>query len=506
MKTPPPINHSFNNIEDSLNEKLITSLKALKAKRYSDVISQSESGDTLQWVNFVQEGGGTLGISLVGYAFALEYVGIRFLKLAGTSAGAINTLFLAAIGEKDQTKTPELFDMMMDENRMNIKSFVDAKRPLVRKVVLSVSKGLGFIKNLLVSYLVLLLLVLLPLPLLSFLGTEIAIIYVCFLLAFLGISTFILILWKKFSEYDFGINPGNKFEEFLIKELERFGITTQKDLDSKAHSKFKLNKLNLQVKNLSLADNPPLPISDSKTLFLDTVTTKDEPKKDTAARLADIEFDYSFVATDIKNEQKIVFPREADLYFENPEEQSVAKYVRASMAIPIFFEPKKFPIDSTSETLKNLWKEKKGKVNVSDCGVLIDGGSLSNFPINLFHQSHIKQARVPVMGVRIVDEEPLKGKSCDEKMTFGDYIQMVINTLRSNEDNAFLAINPFYKKYSIADIETYNTKINWLNFDLTRQQKIELFKKGVEAAVSYLTAFDWEVYKTERANSLNHQP
>ncbi len=59
---------------------------------FSDIIDE----DGHQYVNIVQEGGGTLGIALVGYTYVLESMGIRFLGLAGTSAGAINTLLLAA--------------------------------------------------------------------------------------------------------------------------------------------------------------------------------------------------------------------------------------------------------------------------------------------------------------------------------------------------------------------------------------------------------------------------
>ncbi|WP_149206799.1 patatin-like phospholipase family protein [Flavobacterium johnsoniae] len=108
-------------------------LEKLSDKRFSDVISKDENGRILQWINFVQEGGGTLGISLVGYAFVLEYVGIRFLRIAGTSAGAINTLFLAAMGNKDEPKSAELYDMMMDDKRFSLKSFVDAKLGIVKK-------------------------------------------------------------------------------------------------------------------------------------------------------------------------------------------------------------------------------------------------------------------------------------------------------------------------------------------------------------------------------------
>ena len=39
-------------------------------------------------MNLVQKGGGVLGVALVGYVYILEQAGIRFLKMAGTSAGA----------------------------------------------------------------------------------------------------------------------------------------------------------------------------------------------------------------------------------------------------------------------------------------------------------------------------------------------------------------------------------------------------------------------------------
>ncbi|MDZ7847324.1 MAG: patatin-like phospholipase family protein [Owenweeksia sp.] len=46
----------------------------------------------------MQEGGGVLGIGLVGYTYILEQAGLRFFSLAGTSAGSINTLLMAAMG------------------------------------------------------------------------------------------------------------------------------------------------------------------------------------------------------------------------------------------------------------------------------------------------------------------------------------------------------------------------------------------------------------------------
>src|SRR5438309_2437650 len=62
----------------------------------SDVIDDEGN----QYVNLVQKGGGVLGIALVGYTYILEQMNIRFIRLAGTSAGAINTALMAVSGAK----------------------------------------------------------------------------------------------------------------------------------------------------------------------------------------------------------------------------------------------------------------------------------------------------------------------------------------------------------------------------------------------------------------------
>ncbi len=64
------------------------------------IVSDVYDDDGNQYVNLVQKGGGVLGVALVGYTYILEKMGIRFVRLAGTSAGAINTALMTVIGEK----------------------------------------------------------------------------------------------------------------------------------------------------------------------------------------------------------------------------------------------------------------------------------------------------------------------------------------------------------------------------------------------------------------------
>ncbi len=561
--------------KDKKGVELKDRLENLKNKRFSDTISKDENGNILQWVNFVQEGGGVLGISLVGYVFVLEYLGIRFLRLAGTSAGAINTLFLASMGEKHDPKSPELFDMMMDDNRFNMKSFVDAGSGIVRFMIFSLSRGMGLISNILISYLALAALALIILPLLSYIGMEMKMAYLIFMAVFVLMSVIIGVLLSLLHRFRYGINPGRTFEEFLVTELDKSGITSQELLKKRAEGYMNIspkrfvntpegkvlpkNKADVpvyeafeafSVPHLNKAvplNNNSEPIEPGNNLWYSSISSemdeynitdkkigteayrpeensgfpelyliRDEKqakeKKETAVvtaaedsdqpavtkkdkkkireSLKKIYFDYSFVTTDIANQCKIVFPLDEDLY-DFKKSVRPAVFVRASMAIPLFFEPKILPVNKGAD-----WLGAKGNVNRSDTGVLIDGGSLSNFPINLFHLRHIKEPRVPVLGARIVDAKPVVNSR--QNLTFGNYLGNVINTLRNNEDSSFLAINPFYKEHSIAEIKAYETKINWLNFNISTKEKEELFLKGVEAALIFLEKFDWKKYKADR--------
>jgi len=81
--------------------------------------AQPEVSDILdgaghQYVDLVMEGGGVLGIALVGYTYALESVGIRFLGIGGTSAGAITAALLAALDKPANAKSERVLQILAD--------------------------------------------------------------------------------------------------------------------------------------------------------------------------------------------------------------------------------------------------------------------------------------------------------------------------------------------------------------------------------------------------------
>src|SRR6516164_3375147 len=89
------------------------------------IISDTFDEHNHQYVNLVQKGGGVLGVALVGYTYILEKVGIRFLRLAGTSAGAINTSLLAVIGNKEDAKSEKILEYLC---KLDFFSLVDGNR------------------------------------------------------------------------------------------------------------------------------------------------------------------------------------------------------------------------------------------------------------------------------------------------------------------------------------------------------------------------------------------
>lgn len=98
--------------------ELTDKLAQIRAQLQSpnNAISDVVDADGNQYIDLVMEGGGMLGIALVGYSWALEEMGIRFMGIGGTSAGSINALLLAALDEPSKPKSPRLLNELANKN------------------------------------------------------------------------------------------------------------------------------------------------------------------------------------------------------------------------------------------------------------------------------------------------------------------------------------------------------------------------------------------------------
>lgn len=393
--------------------------KKIDKKEFSDVIDN----DGNQYVDLVQEGGGVLGVALVGYVYVLEQMGLRFLGLAGTSAGSINTMLMAAAGSCDVKKTNWILESLCNKDLLDFvdgdddaKDFIDA--------------------------------------LLSDAGS--------FKLARKGVQVV-----DNFRD-DFGLNPGKNFHDWLTNLLNQKGIKNYKDLE------------NHRLKGFS----------EGKHLLLrsDTGEPTRYNKPGNWSELA-------IVAADITTQSKIVFPKMMDMFYLNKDTQNPADFVRASMSIPLFFSPFRIKNIPNTEEVWKKWHDSTGlNTSVPQEVLFMDGGIISNFPIDIFH-NNTKVPSAPTFGVKLGYDKSELNKN--DKIS--GVIGAMFDTARFAYDFEFLVSNPDFK-HLIGYIDTGNH--NWLNFSLTNDAKIDLFIKGARSAANFLHSFDWKAYKTIRENKV----
>ena len=378
----------------------------------SDLILQ-EDGKTYQFVDLVMEGGGTLGIALVGYIYALEQANIRFLGVGGSSVGAIVSLLLTCIGRRTDAKGEALAEIM---SRMDMAAFIDG--------------GLfsGALSRLLGS------------------GNALDKKLRLLLFALGSVRT----LLRKL-----GLNPGDRFLRWLESCLAEHDVHSLNDAQ---------RLIEYLPENLTHRTRGSLFERPSAGLKL--------------------------VAADLTTSSKVVFPEMAPLYWETPGEVNPALFARASMSIPGFFQPMEVKgVSGILNSNENWSLLCSFDGDVPDKITFSDGGLLSNFPISLFHKPRVPNA--PTLGVRLGSA----ARIVKEINSIGGYAGQLFSSLRHTNDYDFIYQNPDYRRL-IAYIPTEGH--NWLNFYMSEDEKLVLFRKGVRAAYEFLERFDWPAYKALR--------
>ncbi|MBK9151102.1 MAG: patatin-like phospholipase family protein [Saprospiraceae bacterium] len=221
-------------------EVQIQEAKAIKESK--EVFSDTTDSEGNQYVNLVQEGGSVLGLAHVGYTYILETAGIRFWKLAGTSAGAINAILLAAIDNKSDIKSEKILGYIAEKNFVE---FVDGPKWLPDVLKKSASNS-GYMLNLVIFMMGIFMLTVINLIFLSIYHTPIYAKFVYFLLVVSLVLTLILLsIWFLFKKLHWGINPGNDFRKWMHNILTRNNAETLEKLKKK--SLFECGKLKLEI-------------------------------------------------------------------------------------------------------------------------------------------------------------------------------------------------------------------------------------------------------------------
>lgn len=538
--------------------------KAIKADEgHPFFISEFQDEDGNQYINFVQEGGGMLGIALAGFTYVLEKAGVRFLGLAGTSAGSINSYLMSAIGRPEEEKSERILRHLINKDFMD---FIDGGKDARMFIDLVSSEGkIGWLK----------------------------------------VFSKPLLLWNlKDLNNRQGMNPGNTFEQWLDEVLlcERIFDRLKAKYFSNANERIprekllqsfheQINHLHVFKKRAYECKFPELKIDD-KEKIVQKAFDKDTPNKasfdleeaseviyktvlaiqkelkvklvvytlaelqehiqsnekkldkkdyfslvnnvlssthntpENNAQKVDKKCAFALIGADITTQTKVIFPEMADLYYEDLQQVNPSELVRASMSVPILFEPLRIslewanPSKANYQTIRKKWSDRsRFKGEIPNEVLIVDGGIMSNFPLDVFEELENRRKRQE----EEKNKKAAKEKNQTYKRGFSDGndhtttigVKLGLDRLKSNTNNSFTGIigqcfnnareirdfesiynNPLVSDESIAYIDTEN--FNWLDFKMNQEEMKALFREGARAAADFIRRFNYRKYNSSR--------
>jgi NTE family protein len=184
-------------------------------------------------------------------------------------------------------------------------------------------------------------------------------------------------------------------------------------------------------------------------------------------------------ATDVTRGELVYLPWDyGRAYGLEAGRQRVVDAVRASMSIPFFYEPVVLAgADGTTSTL-------------------VDGGVLSNFPIDVFDRADLARPRWPTFGIKLIPRLPVDAGAL---LPFAGLLHHgpvglaadIAMTTIVGRDQAHLA-KPWVK---VRTMQVDNAGVNPLDFDLEPAQATALFENGRASATRFLSTWDWQDYQ-----------
>ncbi|HEY9378576.1 MAG TPA: patatin-like phospholipase family protein [Jiangellaceae bacterium] len=168
-----------------------------------------------------------------------------------------------------------------------------------------------------------------------------------------------------------------------------------------------------------------------------------------------------------------------------PDEQSVIDAVRASMSIPFFFEP----------TYIEHSRQEHDK-DQPHRSTLVDGGMLSNFPVEVFDRADGQPPRWPTFGIK------LSNRPADHRMPKVPHgpvtlSMAMLRTMMSWHDGMHIDRADVCDRTIFVD----TMGINAVKFDLSADEQEALYESGRTAAVKFLKSWDFDAYVAKHRHS-----
>jgi NTE family protein len=240
-----------------------------------------------------------------------------------------------------------------------------------------------------------------------------------------------------------GAYEGDYLREFVYEELKKLGVTTFRDLRASDRE----------------ADKNLRPYQRYRLVVM---------------------------ATDISRGRLLRLPWDYRLLNLNPDEQLVADAVRASSSIPFYFDP---------ITIRH---GKSGEETT-----LVDGGVLSNFPVEVFDRTDGAAPRWPTFGVKIIPELPGGTAELFPNIAILTapvlhvppvrLAERVIATAIVGNDQTYLE-RPCVRRRAI-QVDT--SAVGVTEFAASEEKRAAVVAKGDKAATRFLEAWDWERFQTD---------
>jgi NTE family protein len=192
------------------------------------------------------------------------------------------------------------------------------------------------------------------------------------------------------------------------------------------------------------------------------------------------------ITSDVTRGRLVRLPWDYPRYGLDPDRQRVADAVRASMSIPFFYEPVVFRGTAP-----------EGEETRS---YLVDGGMLSNFPVDVFDRTDGRAPRWPTFGLKL-SARPTS--PADERFVVGGtlgLLKAMIGTMMNFHDQMHIDDPAVVARTMF--IDTLGVKAT--DFELAETTQDALYENGVMAATKFLRGWDFDRYRrTFRAGGTN---
>ena len=171
------------------------------------------------------------------------------------------------------------------------------------------------------------------------------------------------------------------------------------------------------------------------------------------------------IATDVTKQKLLILPDDLINYNIDPMNFDIAKAVRMSLSVPVFYNPVML-YDSFN----------------NPC-YIVDGGLLSNLPVWIFDVNC--KPRWPTFGLNLVNKS---SKKQSKNGLFSYLYDVILTSLSTSEDIYFKDSDSI----RIIDIPTNIDSV--LSFNISNDEKLQLYNAGYNAAKEFLSQWSFSEY------------